>query len=221
MNVGGSLESMIDVGKLTKEPIKQFIQAKRSTFVNLKNGDLFDLIFAERDEVSLGREDVFNFFEKDVELGILSAFVWGFPTGGRGRLTRSIIDNFDSLKTILNTIRNTELNEADFSALNRMKGLNFATNTKFLYFARSNIEQSPCLIFDKMVKDFLAIRRPHEYKDMFSYFDMKYSYGIDFKVYREYVIRTNEVAQLMGGLSSDALELYFFKYSPSRRRAIR
>ncbi len=221
MNSGRPLLSFVDISKVTKTPIGQIIHAKRNTFVNSINGDYFDQIFAGSTELSLTRQDVFSYFAKNIELGILAAFVWGFPTGGRRRMTKAIIDNIENLKMILNSVKNAELSEKEFSALNSMKGLNFATNTKFLYFARAKIEQSPCLIFDKMVKEFLSINRSQEYQHMFSYFDKKYGYGIEFKIYREYVIKTNEIAQSLDGLNGDALELYFFQYSPSRRRKMR
>lgn len=189
----------------------------QATYVKAKNFKFkhFDMLFDGKDQILISRQDVIKNFQESKKKGILSAFAWGFPTGGRSK-AKSISEYLEEIEPILIEMMKHGVTEDSFKAINSFKNLKTATTTKLLYFSGSKIGESISLIFDSRVKSFLDSARPIEYERMFSYLDKKHANAIPFEAYSSYVLETHLLAQKYR-VEASAIELYFFENDPKRK----
>lgn len=192
----------------------------QATCVKAKNFNFkhFNLLFEGKDQIQISRLNVINNFQDSIKKGILSAFAWGFPTGGRSK-AKYISEYLEDIEQIIIEMISHGVTASNFKSINSFKNLITATTTKLLYFSGSKIDKLNSLIFDSRVKSFLDTNRPIEYASMFDYLDKKNINGIPFEAYSTYVKETNALAQ-MYKVEASVIELYFFENDPKRKKLI-
>jgi hypothetical protein len=205
----------IDIQNVSANVMNQATTANRRNFQ--KNLACYDLVFKGNEAISISRNEVFQAFDRNAKEGIASAFVWGFPKGGRGNMKSILSENIDELAAMISEISARSLEKVDYLALNKFRGLKYATITKFLYFSKIKIGHAPCLIFDRMVKSFIVDNKPIEYSKIVPTLERKTD-KLDYETYSEYVQKTFEISTNLGFSDPASIEMYFFKYSPSRKR---
>lgn len=210
------LNMKIEFTNTTADIMSQCIQAKKSSFSKYERD--FDVIFRGKEKVKLDRQAVFDFFEEDLNVGILAAFVWGFPTGGRGQLISSVVKNRNHIADVLDRAKNRGLDRELFEEINSPKYLNYATTTKFLYFSRTRVGELSTLIFDQRVKLYLQSNKIEQYSPMQIWLNKKYSYSLPFEQYVNYLKGTKNL-QIQHKLADPAIiEHYFFENAPMKRK---
>jgi len=199
-------------------PAQQSVCTKSANFSRAGYNGGFDSLFRESGpDRSISRSDVYAAFDKKFDEGVLTAFVWGFPTGGRGTAGARVIQNLMSIAADVALAARNGCTAQRWEALNSHRGINFATTTKFLYFARVSAEENPCLIFDARVRKFLECNRPREFRETLAGLDNIRGYGLPYSTYVSYLKEMSAASDALR-CSADALEMYMFREAPGYRR---
>ena len=149
------------------------VVVKAQTIRNIQSENterLCDLFFQGRDEVYLTRNDIFKARRGDIELFLLSALFWGFPTNSRGCCTIAF-KNWEALVALANALRRQQnMTSAEFRgyfrAMDEIKNLGISTYSKIFYFLRITIDGYPCLILDDMVGKGIRLLEGHEFTNV-------------------------------------------------------
>lgn len=205
----------------TIDAARQAVTVRRANFTRPNFDKAFDRFFgAQQDEIRVSRSDVAALFgRKDVTNGLLLTFMWGFPTGGRGSMGKSLIKNLEALSEQIAEAMKEGLRPDLFEAINSHAGINYATTTKFMYFAGVCIGGVRCLIFDARVRKFLQVRRPSEFQRTLDAIESTQGYKLTFRAYSAYVNDARALAEKMD-CSADAIELLMFRDAPGYRAPI-
>lgn len=186
----------------------QTVNVRSKTFArDRKVAETFSSIIPS-EEREISRKSVFDAFDRSGKEGILTAFAWGFPNGGRGK-AKAVANNMCRLETIIRHTSLHGIDERTFNLINKIPKLNFATTTKFFYFSKSKIDGMEALIFDNRVKRFLERMQFREYNEMLPYLKIRSGYGIPFQYYATYVRATHRIAQRRSVLPA-TIELCFY-----------
>ncbi|AOL24500.1 hypothetical protein Ga0102493_11359 [Erythrobacter litoralis] len=201
------------------DPGAQPILIKAKNLGKPKFEGQFDFLFEDREDTQrLTRNDVQLEMAKNTRKGVLKAFAWGFPEGGRGNLGVNVLGNLAGLSDCLDEMKETGLSERSWEAINGFHGIKFATTTKFLHFAKITSASGPCQIFDERVWNFLEKVQPDEFSATLEKLSRKRSYGIRYATYLTYLNDLNALADKLR-VSGAAVEMYMFKNSPDKRAA--
>ena len=107
---------------------------------------------AERIEIS--RKNIFD--ETNITKKIIEIFIWGYPTGGRGKNIESCIKQINVLESMCRFISNKNLKLEEYyeviKEFRSVKGLGVSTWTKFMYFFETKINGILALIFVSQIE---------------------------------------------------------------------
>lgn len=201
----------------TISPMNQIITIKLSTFSKEKFSGIFEKYFYQEEEISISRNQIFEEFEKNTKDGILKAFMWGFPSGGRGNLSTRLVENIDFFVETLDLIKKIGITEFLFEKINSISSVNFATTTKFMYFSNSKFINIRSLIFDQRVKLFIEHYKPINFEKTLRNLQDSSGYNLPHKAYISYISECWELADSLN-VSPDVVEMYLFEKAPMKRR---
>jgi len=109
------------------------------------------------------------------------------------------------------------LNEVSFNELNVHKNVKNGVTTKLLYFSKSIVNNSHCLIYDSRVKAYLEEFRPIEFNKTLAVMK-KWQAQPTFDLYKNYCEEAQVCAE-QNALSSAAIEMFMFTAAPGKRPA--
>jgi len=166
-------------------------------------------IFSFDSTITISRKELFDSFKDDpIEKFILKVLYWAYPRGLRGNNFVEIIEpgNFELLKDFLEDIKaDNTINEKRIKhALKNIKGINFSTLSKYLYFTRSNFDGKHCLIIDKRLISVFNKMYFVEYNSL-----RKISYPCTVSQYLDYIDISHRIA-CENKFSADQLEMFLF-----------
>ncbi|MDC3304101.1 hypothetical protein OAV15_02815 [Amylibacter sp.] len=197
--------------------LNQTIEIKKKNFE--KYDGQFDDVFNGYDKIQLSRKGVFDNFDASLEMGMLSAIAWGFQKGTRpgGKTLHPFLENFSDIANVLKRIMAEGLNEVSFNELNVHKNVKNGVTTKLLYFSKSIVNNSHCLIYDSRVKAYLEEFRPIEFNKTLTVMK-KWQAQPTFDLYKNYCEEAQVCAE-QNALSSAAIEMFMFTAAPGKRPA--
>ena len=138
------------------------IRVKRQSLINLEERnttarDNNAMLFLNRDEISISRQDIFSINAKDnIDQFIVSVLYWGFPTNMHG-ICRKVFESYSVIRDLTLKILNQpnvtlEYYQEDiYPIIARCYGVKMAFFSKLFYFCRMSINGIPCLILDSFV----------------------------------------------------------------------
>ena len=168
--------------------------------------EIFGSIFGNKEDVELSREDVRS--ETDTTTKIVKVLMWGYPTGGRGKNIKNILERIDYLSEVLLKEKKRNLTNDEAGELirkfNSIRGLGISTWSKFLYFFDVEFDSKKCQIYDLKIVDSLN-------KKQFSELDGQ-NWKQDIDHYYKYIEKTHELAKNLD-VSPDKIELFLFYFN--------
>ena len=209
-------EDLKEYAKFTNY-LEQSIKVNALTFANDKFDGAFLEYFNGADSITISRSDVFDAFSKNSKDGILSAFMWGFPTGGRGTSAINLIKNLDFYIETIDLIKKVGVNKFLFEKINSKPRVNYATTSKFLYFSNAKTSYGASLIFDQRVSLFITEYQPVDFQKTFSCLREQKGYKLPHNSYISYVKECNELADKLKTYP-DIVEMYLFERAPMKRK---
>ena len=192
----------------------QGINLKRKNF--LRYDGVFDFLFSESAVNYVTRFDVKNYFLEDIRKGLLSALAWGFPRGGLpgGRSLQPVLENIAFYENCIKKLKTGGLTPSGYDEINSLLGVKNGITTKFMYFSGVMVGQSPALIFDSRVRNFLLSINPPEFSTVVDALS-KYSLYPGAECYMEFCKLSDQFARSVI-VNSEFVEYCMFKYSPGR-----
>lgn len=141
---------------------------------------------------------------------IIEIFVWGYPTGGRGRNIENCLERFNELKCMCESILNKDLRLNEYAEVikefKNINGLGPSTWTKFMYFFQTKIEGIPTLIFDAQIEKSLRHTQFEEFQHLA---DLRHGNANHFI---DYIKGVDKIAKKLD-VSTDRIELFLFYFN--------
>ena len=139
---------------------------------------------------------------------IITALMWGYPTGGRGKNIEKILEKIDELDHLLSSIKGKDLKKSEankvYEAFGNIRGLGISTWSKLLYFFDVSIDSYKCQIYDMKIVDSLNKRQFSELGSQ--------EWKQDNDHYYQYIKFLDEQAKSMD-VKPDQIELFLFYYN--------
>ena len=169
----------------------------------------FNKAFAKEESVRYSREELFIKARNDVEEGIFSIVLWGYPSGytranTMARLFPWLLESLASLKNLLGNKNSIDF--SDMKKFPKVKGVGLSTFSKFLYFFNFKIGNSKCLILDSKIIKVLQTNEFEELENLKIITDHN-----KLECYPIYVETMNLIAKA-NGYEPDQLELFLFMF---------
>lgn len=110
--------------------------------------------FIEKNEISISRTELLK--EENLERKLIGTLLWGYPQGMRGGYLNDILNNRQSIISLIQS--NSNNYENLINKLFSTRGLGLATITKLLYFNKIETDAGCFIpIIDRYVRDAMAI----------------------------------------------------------------
>lgn len=159
-------------------------------------------------KIVISRRSIFD--ETDIAKKIIEIFVWGYPTGGRGKNVEMCLKQLNELECVCKSIFNKNLSRNEYYEVIRefksINGLGPSTWTKFMYFFQTKIEGITTLIFDAQIEKSLKHTQFIEFQHLADLKHEKVNHFI------EYINGIDNIAKKLG-VSTDRIELFLFYFN--------
>jgi len=158
--------------------------------------------------IEISRKNIFD--EMNITKKIIEIFIWGYPTGGRGKNIESCFKQINILESICKRISNKNIKLEEYyeviKEFKSIKGLGASTWTKFMYFFETKIEGIPTLIFDSQIEKSL---KQVQFKEFDSLKNLKHEKE---KHFINYIDEIDKVSRQLD-VSADRIELFLFYFN--------
>ena len=159
-------------------------------------------------QIVISRRNIFD--ETNIAKKIIEIFVWGYPTGGRGKNIKTCLERLNELECMCKSILNKDLSLNEYTEVikefRNINGLGPSTWTKFMYFFQTKIEGMPTLIFDAQIEKSLKHTQFIEFQHLADLKHEKATHFID------YINGVDNIAKKLG-VSTDRIELFLFYFN--------
>lgn len=158
--------------------------------------------------IEISRKNIFD--ETNITKKIIGIFIWGYPTGGRGKNIEYCFKQINALESMCKFISNKNLKLEEYyeviKEFKSIKGLGASTWTKFMYFFETKIEGIPTVIFDSQIEKSL---KQAQFKEFHNLKDLKHE---NERHFINYIDRVDKVSRQLD-VRADKIELFLFYFN--------
>lgn len=177
----------------------------------------------------LRRGHVREAFRQSLALGVVSAVMWGYPSGRLpgGKSFRPVFANCAVLATTIAKLKSSSPSAMDVcSSLGTIMGMGPSTYTKIAHFAGIECREGGCLIFDQMVMRAISLAPESEFQELARELGKcqlsdgrykAYTRAIQERTYGPFILAAHKLAERLQTTPSH-IELDLFFRSPRGRR---
>ena len=213
-----------DFGNLIRElPYKyQAFEINYDHWKDTNQSQIIESIFFQKNKAGIITLSRFDLFHSTVNLPefVLKVLMWDYPTKGNGNNIDTLLlpENFDFLIRKLKNLKGKEnLTMMEVFYFLQIKGLEFSTLSKILYFKKLTVESLPALALDQRIIN--TINAQSKFEDYGIERFKSLSYNAAYDQYVEYLQFMYELSMQLK-VKPDQIEMFLYEFGSNLKELV-